>query len=603
LQVEAERVYVVPPLALPASSSEPADLSRVDAVALFVDRAREARPGFGLTPANAASVAELCVRLGGLPLALELAAARVSLLSPRAILTRVGRWLDLLQTSAHAAPERHRSLRAAIEWSYALLAPPDRAVFRRLAVFGGGCTIDGAEAVAGGSDVDVVTGVESLLRAHLIRADGAAGDEPRFRMLETIRAYGLDCLRDDEGEHELRERHAHYYRGLAERAETELRGPDQARWLELLDAEYENIRQALAWAAEHGDPDCGLRTGAALWRHWQVRGHSGEGREQLGRLLAGGRGSPAARAAAHLTVGRCAWMEGDLEMVERSVAASLPVHRELGDTYSVAFALTILGAVRGTHGAHDQARELLAEALAVARTAGDAWCASLAMGYTGSVLLVGGELAAARTILEEALRGVRRCGDHRGVFLMLVVLARVALADGDRERARARVNEALMAYGALPDLWAIATALELRARIALEDGHEGEAAAFLSRSLRAAWTARARPELVRVLTAFGRLAALRHDPVRATRLLASASALADSVTGYPLQPQPVDLETRVAQLRATLASDTFDVAWAEGSTMPLDDVISYALEDEPDLALGTGGSERDAPPHAQGSFP
>jgi predicted ATPase len=603
LRVAVEHLYTVPPLAVPGPRGGASVLGTVEAVALFVDRARTARPGFAVTDANAASVAALCVRLDGLPLALELAAARISLLSPRAILARVGSWLDLLKRSAPDMPDRHRTLRAAIEWSYELLRPPEQALLARLGVFVGGFTIDGAEVVAAETGVDVVDGVESLLRANLLRAAGAPGDEPRFGMLETVREYALERLTERQEVRTVRDRHARFCLGLAERAETELRGPDQVRWLELLDAEKDNLRLTLGWAAEDGDADCGLRTGAALWRFWQVRGHSGEGRQQLERLLARRAGSAGARAAAQLTVGRCAWLDGDFATLKRSAAASLPVHRKLGDTHSVAFALMILGAAKGTQGDVEHALALLAEAVTLARTGGEVWCESMATGYTGGALLAKGDLTGARHALEEALRGARECGDARAVCSTLITLARVAIEGGDRERARARLGQALPVLRTLGDVWGIATSLEMLASIALDQGDEREAASLLSESLRAAWAARGRPELVAAMRSLARLSFLRGDPTRAARLYASAGVVAERVSASPIRGRGPDPVPAIAHVEAALSEDAFAEAWAEGRAMTLDDAVSYALEKEPVLELAATEPERDAYGHAVDPFP
>ena len=510
--------------------------------------------------ANAASIAALCVRLDGLPLALELAAARVALLSPRAILERVGRWLDLLKRSQPDVPERHRTLPAAIEWSYELLCPEEQALFWSLGVFVGGFTIDGAEAVASGAGIDAIDGVDSLLRASLLRAEGAAGDEPRFGMLETIHEYALDRLGQREQSAELRDGHARFYLALAERAELEARGPDQLRWLELLEADNDNLRRAVAWFAERGNLDGALRLGAALWRFWQVRGHLDEGRQQLERLLARREGSPAARALAQLTVGRCAWLQGDFEAAERSLATSLPVHRKLGDAYSVAFALTVLGAAKGTQGDDEQAQALLGEALAVARAAGNEWCASMALAYTGAWLLGKGELAAARHTLEESLRGMRECGDARMACVTLAILARVALANDEREQARARLRQALPllpsseTFGGLPRCWRCSPRLRWMRGTCSKRLRGYRRLCDLPRMHRPAGD-RVRTGIVRPP---GREA---RDTARAARLYACASILADRVTAYPLRARRPVFTTQVAELQRSLGEEAFAQAW------------------------------------------
>ena len=274
LDVPEERIYPVPALQLPDPSRplEVDRLRRTEAVRLFVARARDIRPDFDLSELNADAVAELCLRLDGLPLALELAAARIKLLSPQEILERLGVRLEVLKAEPGAGlPERHRTLRAAIEWSYDLLGAEEQALFTSLGVFVGGFTLDGAKAVAGDLELDVVAGVESLLNNSLLRTEPMAGGEPRFGMLETIREYALERLAERGDEQAVRRRHAEFYLSLAEEAEPALLGPQQLSWLERLDAERDNLRAALTWATEGGEAEVGLRTGAALWRFWQLR--------------------------------------------------------------------------------------------------------------------------------------------------------------------------------------------------------------------------------------------------------------------------------------------------------------------------------------------
>ena len=289
LDISQERIYPVAALQLPDPSHalEVDRLRRTEAVRLFVARARDIRPDFELSELNADAVAELCVRLDGLPLALELAAARIKLLSPRHVLERLGVKLEVLKAEPGAGlPERHRTLRAAIEWSYDLLGAEEQALFTSLGVFVGGFTLDGAKAIAGDLEHDVVAGVESLLNNSLLRTAPMAAGEPRFGMLETIREYASERLLERGDGRAVRRRHAGFYLALAEEAEPALLGPQQLSWLERLDAERDNLRAALTWATEENEADVGLRMGAALWRYWQLRGSDSEGRERLERLLA-----------------------------------------------------------------------------------------------------------------------------------------------------------------------------------------------------------------------------------------------------------------------------------------------------------------------------
>ena len=274
---------------------------------------------------------ELCVRLDGLPLALELAAARCNLLSPRALLERLGSRLDLLRaTPGSGFAERQWTLRGAIEWSYDLLQPEEQQLFTSLAVFVGGFTLAAAEHVAEQPDLDILEGVESLFRNNLLTTEHAAGDEPRLGMLETIREFALERLVARGDGEAVRRRHAAFYLVLAEEAEPGLLGPQQREWLERLDSERDNIRAALSWALEAGEAEVGLRIGSALWRFWQLRNHEVEARERLEELLALGSGSPSTRAKAQTMIGSLSFVLGDFETARRAAARrASPVHRRV----------------------------------------------------------------------------------------------------------------------------------------------------------------------------------------------------------------------------------------------------------------------------------
>ena len=579
LQVADELTFAVPPLPLPPAGVAASALPTFDAVALFRERAEAARPGFAVTPLNADDVVELCTRLDGLPLALELAAARLPLLSPRGILDRLGRRLDLLRSTGPGGVERHRTLRAALEWSHDLLTAPERALFAGLGVFVGGFTLDAAEQVVGADDMDVVDGVESLLGANLLRPLGVVDDEPRFGMLETIREYARERASTTDDHTTVRRRHAQWCLTLAERAETALRGPDQLRWLGRLDAEHDNLLTALAWAADGGDPAFGLRTGAALWRFWQIRGHTEEGRAHLERLLDAGVGPGAARAAAQLTVARCAFVQGDFAALRASVEACLPVLRASGDEHRVGFALMILGAATATRGDDERGVFLIQEALATARRSGDGWLEAGCLGYQGIVLASGGRFGAGRAALEEGLAAARKLGDHRCVGWMLVALARIARADGAADLARASLTEGLAVHQRLGDIWGITNTLCERATLALDDAqgdHEG-ARALLSESLALALRMLDRPTVAAGLHALARLSA-RRTPARAAQLLGSASvlerALNDPLAGLG------SAETWIDALRARLGAEPFALAWARGRAMTVHDAVAFALADD-----------------------
>ena len=406
LDVREERIYPVPALQLPDRSRalEVDRLRRTEAVRLFVTRARDVRPDFDLSELNAGAVAELCLRLDGLPLPLELAAARIKLLSPQDILERLGVRLEVLKAEPGAGlPDRHRTLRAAIEWSYDLLGAEEQALFTSLGAFVGGFTLDGAKAVAGDLELDVVAGVESLLNNSLLRTEPMAAGEPRFGMLETIREYACERLAERSDEQAVRRRHAGFYLPLAEEAELALLGPQQLSWLERLDAERDNLRAALNWAAESGETEVGLRTAGALWRFWQMRAADVEGREHLDRLLTGRSGSPSIRAYAQSRAAGLAYYQGDFDAVHRYIEASLPVHRELGDDWNLSCDLQVLTMTALAEGDADEARALAEEALEVARRARNPMGEAYALAHLGVVLGVQGELDDA----QRAARGER----------------------------------------------------------------------------------------------------------------------------------------------------------------------------------------------------
>jgi predicted ATPase len=347
LRLSGEHEFPVPPLTVPGPTAVSAaeDLHRYSAFALFTERARAAHPGFTLTPENARAVAELCNRLDGLPLAIELAAARVKLFSPRALLSRLGRRLDLLKDGPRDRPARHQTLRQAIAWSYDLLDEDVRRFFRALSVFVGGCSLEAAEAVCGtGSALDVIDGVATLVDQNLLRRDEDRAGEPRFLMLETIRSYALERLGQSGEEAATRQAHAAYFLALAEEAEAALTGAEQLDWLNRLDTEHDNLRAAVLWAQDHAEAETGLRLGAALWRFWIIRGHIDEGGTYLKRMLAlpGEDVLPVARARALNGLGTLLHNRGDNYEARSCLEEGLALLRQQGDRRGTATVLNNL---------------------------------------------------------------------------------------------------------------------------------------------------------------------------------------------------------------------------------------------------------------------
>jgi predicted ATPase len=575
LHLGTESRYPVPPLQLPDPAMLPPleALATTEAVALFVERARGSRPEFELLEENAGPVAELCVRLDGLPLALELAGARANLLSPSAILSRLGRRLELLKATDTAVPERHRTLRAAIEWSYDLLGPDEQALFSSLAVFSGGFSADGAEAVAGG---DMLDGLAALVDSSLVRPERPIGDEPRLGMLETIREYALERLAERQDEQELRRRHAGFYCELAERAEPASRGREQVAWLRRLDAERENLRAVLGWTAESGEAELGLRTASALWRYWQVRAGVGEGRAYMERLFAAdGPVTTSARASALAAAGRLAFMYGDLEPAAALVEESLELQRELRGR---ALSLAVLAMIEQARGDLDRSRVLLDESVTAAREAGDWFSHALALLSRGEFFYLAGEFEAARRSLEEGVRAAREAGDIRNIARGLSSLGAVALEQHDYERAARLLDEALAIQRELGDRWGIPRALVSLGVASLGRG-DGEAAQILfEQGLSLQLEADDRPGIAASLERIAALSSQKGDDVCAACLFGAAAILREMVGTHPLQLAPHGRDETVASVAAALDPEVFADAWSRGRAMTVDEAVSYALD-------------------------
>jgi predicted ATPase/class 3 adenylate cyclase len=436
LHLSGEHEFPVPSLELPDPRRLPAvdALSQYAAVELFIQRALSVKPDFRVDNDNAPAVAEICVRLDGLPLAIELAAARIKLFPPQAILARLGRRLELLRGGARDVPDRHQTLRHAISWSYNLLEVDEQALFRRLAVFAAGCTLEAAEAVCQAVDVptagvgqslEVLDGVASLVDKSLLCQEEQASGEPRFRMLETIREYGLECLTASGEAPAIRRAHADYYLALVEEAEAALTGLEQATWLDRLEVEHDNLRAALRWAEEGGEVEVGLRLAGAFCQFWLMRGHLREGQEQLARLLGLEGVSPrtAVRAKVLTGAGHIAHNLSDYAAAHAFFEESLTIRRACGDQRGIAAALNDLGWVAWYRNDYTAVRVLSEESLAIWQELGDKAGVATSLHNLGWVAYHQGEYAAAYTLYQERSgpapglggpAGHRLCARHHG---------------------------------------------------------------------------------------------------------------------------------------------------------------------------------------------
>jgi predicted ATPase/class 3 adenylate cyclase len=541
LGVAGETVYRVPSLALPAAQPSPSleALARSEAVQFFTERAMAARPEFTVTDRTAPAVARLCSRLDGIPLALELAAARVRVLSVEQLAARLDDRFRLLTGGSRTAVPRLQTLRAMMDWSYELLSDPERAVFQRLAVFVDGWTLDAAESVCVGDSAaadDVLEVLTHLVDKSLVAVEDQEG-EVRHRLLETVRYYSQDLLVASGHAPAARDRHRDWYLALAERAEPELWGTEQGRWLAWLEADHDNLRAALDWSIATGTADAGLRLAGALWKFWEVRGYLREGRGWLERAMAAGGGSAGARARAYAGAGVLARHQGDYGRAVALLEEGLVLCRAEGDRRGEAAALNNLGIVARRQGHVERAAALLEAGLVLRRELGDEHGIASSLHNLGVLARQCGETARAVTLLEECLAVRRALGDNHGIANTLNNLGNVARQAGDLAHAAD-----LLRAGLLLDE-------ELKDKAGIAFGLEGLAA---------------------VVSAQGR-------QTLAARLFGAADVLREGI-GAPLSPvDRADHDVAVQTRRESCAAEAFTVAWAAGRALPLEQAVAEAL--------------------------
>ncbi|MGH8901325.1 MAG: helix-turn-helix transcriptional regulator [Egibacteraceae bacterium] len=452
LGLAGEASWPVPSLLVPPVGDTFLSLDAYEAVRLFVERAVATAPSFSLTPAVGPSVAEICRRLDGIPLAIELAASRVAVLTPAQIAARLDDRFTLLTRGNRTALPRQQTLLAAMEWSHDLLGDPERMLLRRLSVFAGGCTLEAVEQVCAGGGLEprqLLDLLAGLVAKSLVVADTSEA-QARYRLLESIRQYGAAKLAESGEEQALRERHAAWCMGLVEQAEPELTGVQQVAWLERLEAEHANLRAALAWGLTH-QPGQGLQLAGGLALFWWVRGHLSEGRGWLEQALAGSAEAPRElRAKALWGAGWLAGWAGDFAAADAAGKESLALARQVGDIRGAARALHLLGVWVGLQDPVAGC-PLLEESVALARQAGDRWCLAGALGLWGFGECFQSAFAAARQLLEECLTVARDAHDKQGLRIGLIGLGYVALEEGAHESAEASLREGLVVARELDD--------------------------------------------------------------------------------------------------------------------------------------------------------
>ncbi|GAC1668260.1 MAG: hypothetical protein PVS3B1_05810 [Ktedonobacteraceae bacterium] len=518
LHVSGEQQFSVLPLALPDLKllPEPEALAQLPSVRLFILRAQAVQPAFALTAANAQTVAAICARLDGLPLTIELAAARCKLLPPHTLLQRLSHRLDLLTGGARDLPDRQQTLRNTIQWSYDLLSQEEQRLFRWLAIFVGGCTLQAAEAVCQGSSgqaTSVFEGVASLLDKSLLQTEQKS-EEPRLVMLEMLREFGMECLQQHGELEAARQAHAHYYLQLSEQAEPHLKGPEQLLWFARLELELDNLWVIFQTAPIGGKEEIELavRVAGALGYFWAGRGYLREGLGVLEQLLTSTQAIAAPiRLKALKAIGVVLWGQFDTRKLELVTDEALAIAQAQGDQHNIPFVMILHGMVLIDKHDYTAAQACLEEALTRARALGDRFDIVAALANLGRVALYQQAYPQAVAWLEEGLIHSRSSGDKVAMSMVLVVLARAEMSQGNAAHARTLLKESQTIYGALGNTWGVALSLRLLGRLAFQIEEFSEAETFLTDSARLASEVGDRRSLVQSRLLLATLAVLKGD--------------------------------------------------------------------------------------------
>ena len=594
LGIAGEMKHLVRSLSVPDPRQRPTaeELERYESVRLFVERARHRNPTFDLTPQDVQAVARICERLDGVPLAIELAAARVGL-SVEQIAERLDDSLKLLTTGSRTATARQRTLRGALDWSYDLLSEAERVLFGRLSVFAGGWMLEAAEAVASGEgikEVEVLDLVSGLVDKSLVAAGATGKGGVRYRMLEPVRQYARERL-EESGETEASQRrHAEFFLALAEEAEPAVEGPQQAAWLERLEEEHDNLRAALSWSLERGeDGELGLRMGAALGEFWFFRGYFGEGRRWLEEALA--KASPTSTPARASALRRLSWLafvQGDLDRAEEASEEGLKLEgvelfRGVGGRSSVAADLrTTPGIAVSARGDPERAIQLYEESLVLSRKVEDDRGVAVNLAWLGMEMRSRGDYQKATELLEEGLVLSRELGEPAQIASFLTQLCNASVLQGDLKRATEVGEEAaaMLRGQKHRNLLSEALALGNLGRAALLQGEHERSMALYEESLQLAWEAGLKLIVGDCLEGLACVAEALGEDSRTARLIGMAEALRVA-TGYPRDPdRDADLQPRLAAARSRLGTEWWEAAFAEGQAMGFEEAVRYALAEE-----------------------
>ena len=581
LRIYGEHEFPVPPLPLPApgAPASPSALLESPSIALFVQRAMAGRPDFALTARNAEAIVDICRRLDGLPLAIELAAARVKILPPSELRSRIEHRLELLTGGPRDLPERQQTLRRTIQWSDDLLTPAEQRLFRRLSVFAGGCTLEAIEAVCNTNEdlgVPVLEGVTSLVENSLLVQRLADGAEPRFSMLETFREYGRDRLRESGEAGATGRAHAAYMLVLAEEETLGMTPARRDAWLHSCDAEHDNLRVAIHSLVSAGDASWALRLAGALFRFWEQREHLTEGCDTLERVLAmpGSQAPTRERARALYACAVLSDLLGENARAERMSHGACAIYRQFGDTKAVATVMVVMAWQAQRRGRYADATALFEETVLLWERLGDALAADLARSNTATTAKLEGNYAKARALLTQVADSSRARGDVRGIAASLNGLGDVAATEGDHDAARRYHRQSLEMYRRIGDRWGIAGVLADLARVDVDAADFGAARASLALALRAFRDLGHQRGVARQLEILSWCAGRQSRDDEAVALISAAAAIRMKIGSPPRHAEDERIQETLATAQRRLTADAYASAWRNGRAAPLDQLLT-----------------------------
>lgn len=585
LHLGGEREYHLVPLAVPDSKHLPnlLQLAQYESVALFIEHARASQPDFLLHETNAAAIAEICAQLDGLPLAIELAAARVNILPPQTMVKRLGHRLRLLQGGKRNQTARQQTLRNTISWSCNLLDTHEKTLLYQLAVFGGGCTLEAIEAVCQTTDSwedDVFDLLRSLVDKSLLRLKEQEHTEPRFEMLHTVREFSLEQLAAETVE-ALKQRHAEYYLNLVEQIGPPPVGAKQKHWQERLEAEYENIQDVLNWCLEHEQIAFGLRITEALWHFWWLRGLQHEARKWFEKLLAqnGSRISLEIRGRALERMSELAQNRQDYAYSSRLAEEALSISQQRGDKESIARAYIALAAIATGQRNYQRANSLLEESLKLRQSSGDVRGTASLLNNLGNVARQQGELAQATTFHEKSLKLFRSIGDEMAIAAVMNNLAEVEWYREHYEQAEILYEESLKLCRKLGYVWGIASSLLGLGNAACSHNNYESALKMYGESLSLFQKMDNNPGISACLEGLAEVTYRQNRLDLATRILAQAEVIGYGTEIEEPDQDKLSRESIVKKLRAALGDSVFDARWTAGQALMLEQVIVEALDD------------------------